>query len=61
MSLREKAVMAPLIAMTLLLGIYPAVVTDRIGPSVAELSVGGAPPEGETPGLYAFRTAGTFV
>ena len=37
MSLREKAVMAPLIAMTLLLGIYPAVVTDRIGPSVAQL------------------------
>ncbi len=37
MSLREKAVMAPLIAMTLLLGIYPSVVTDRIGPSVAQL------------------------
>ncbi|MCY1125919.1 NADH-quinone oxidoreductase subunit M [Frigidibacter sp. RF13] len=37
MSLREKAVMAPLVAMTLLLGIYPSVVTDRIGPSVAAL------------------------
>ena len=37
MSLREKAVMAPLVAMTLLLGVYPSVVTDRIGPSVAAL------------------------
>ena len=37
MSLREKAVMAPLIAMTLILGIYPSVVLDRIGPSVAAL------------------------
>ncbi len=37
MSLREKAVMAPLVAMTLLLGIYPSLVTDRIGPSVAQL------------------------
>ncbi|MEZ5888161.1 MAG: NADH-quinone oxidoreductase subunit M [Paracoccaceae bacterium] len=37
MSLREKAVMAPLVAMTLVLGIYPSVVTDRIGPSVAAL------------------------
>jgi NADH-quinone oxidoreductase subunit M len=37
MSLREKAVMAPLVAMTLLLGVYPALVTDRIGPSVAQL------------------------
>ncbi len=37
MSPREKLVMAPLVAMTLLLGIYPSVVTDRIGPSVAAL------------------------
>ena len=37
MSLREKAVMAPLVVMTLVLGIYPSVVTDRIGPSVAAL------------------------
>ncbi len=37
MSLREKAVMAPLVAMTLLLGVYPALVTDRIGPTVAQL------------------------
>jgi len=37
MSLREKVIMAPLVAMTLLLGIYPSLVTDRIGPSVAQL------------------------
>ncbi len=37
MSARERLVMAPLVAMTLLLGIYPSLVTDRIGPSVEAL------------------------
>jgi len=37
MSRREKAIFAPLIAMTLLLGVYPSLVTDLIGPSVAAL------------------------
>ena len=37
MSRRERAIFAPLIVMTLLLGIYPAVVTDIISPSVAAL------------------------
>jgi NADH-quinone oxidoreductase subunit M len=37
MTAREKLVMAPLVAMTLLLGIYPSLVTDRIGPSVEAL------------------------
>ncbi len=37
MSRRERAIFAPLIVMTLLLGVYPALVTDMIGPSVAEL------------------------
>jgi NADH-quinone oxidoreductase subunit M len=37
MSRRERAIFAPLIIMTLLLGIYPAAVTDLIGPSVAAL------------------------
>ena len=37
MTSREKLVMAPLIAMTLLLGIYPSLVTDMIGPSVGAL------------------------
>ena len=37
MTTREKAIMAPLVAMTLLLGVYPSLVTDRIGPSVAHL------------------------
>ncbi len=34
---REKAMMAPLVVMTLWLGIYPAAVTDIIGPSVGAL------------------------
>jgi NADH-quinone oxidoreductase subunit M len=37
MSRRERVIFAPLIVMTLLLGIYPAAVTDVIGPSVAQL------------------------
>ncbi|MCA3487004.1 MAG: NADH-quinone oxidoreductase subunit M [Rhodobacter sp.] len=40
MSAREKAIFAPLIAMTLLLGIYPSLVTDITGPSVASLVTG---------------------
>lgn len=37
MDRREKLIFAPLIAMTLILGIYPSLVTDIIGPSVAAL------------------------
>ncbi|MCC6304036.1 MAG: NADH-quinone oxidoreductase subunit M [Rhodobacteraceae bacterium] len=37
MDRREKTVFAPLVAMTLLLGVYPSLVTDLIGPTVAEL------------------------
>jgi NADH-quinone oxidoreductase subunit M len=37
MTRREKAIFAPLVAMTLLLGVYPALVTDIIGPSVKAL------------------------
>ena len=37
MTTREKAIFAPLIAMTLLLGVYPSLVTDIIGPSVGAL------------------------
>ena len=37
MTPREKAIFAPLIAMTLLLGVYPSLVTDITGPSVANL------------------------
>ncbi|MCA3436368.1 MAG: NADH-quinone oxidoreductase subunit M [Rhodobacter sp.] len=40
MTAREKAIFAPLIAMTLLLGIYPSLVTDITGPSVASLVSG---------------------
>ncbi|WP_434612478.1 NADH-quinone oxidoreductase subunit M [Tabrizicola sp. M-4] len=37
MTRREKAIFAPLVAMTLLLGVYPSLVTDIIGPSVSAL------------------------
>jgi NADH-quinone oxidoreductase subunit M len=37
MGRREKAIFAPLIAMTLILGVYPSLVTDIIGPSVTAL------------------------
>ena len=37
MNTREKAIFAPLVFMTLLLGIYPALVLDIISPSVAAL------------------------
>ena len=37
MTRRAKAIFAPLVVMTLLLGIYPALVTDIIGPSVTAL------------------------
>ena len=37
MNTREKAIFAPLVVMTLLLGVYPALVTDIIGPSVEAL------------------------
>ncbi len=37
MNAREKLIFAPLIAMTLILGVYPALITDIIGPSTAAL------------------------
>ncbi len=37
MTTRERAIFAPLVAMTLLLGVYPSLVTDIIGPSVGAL------------------------
>ena len=37
MSLRERAVFAPLVLMTLLLGVYPVLALDLIGPSVQRL------------------------
>ena len=37
MDRRERMIFAPLVVMTLLLGVYPAVVTDIIGPSVKAL------------------------
>ena len=37
MNLRERAVMLPLIAAIVFLGVYPKPVLDRINPSVNEL------------------------
>jgi NADH-quinone oxidoreductase subunit M len=37
MNARERWIFAPLVVMTLLLGVYPALVTDIIGPSVEAL------------------------
>ncbi|MCK8465450.1 NADH-quinone oxidoreductase subunit M [Aliiroseovarius sp. S1339] len=37
MDAREKMIFAPLVFMTLLLGVYPSLVTDMIGPSVEAL------------------------
>ena len=37
MTRRERAIFAPLIVMTILLGVYPVLVTDIIGPSVEAL------------------------
>ena len=37
MSRRERAIFAPLVVMTLLLGVYPSLVTDITGPSVKAL------------------------
>ena len=37
MTTRERVIFAPLVFMTLLLGVYPALVLDVIGPSVGAL------------------------
>jgi NADH-quinone oxidoreductase subunit M len=37
MAPREKMIFAPLVAITLILGVYPALILDIIGPSVAAL------------------------
>ena len=37
MNMRERAIFAPLVVMTLLLGVYPSLITDVIGPSTSAL------------------------
>ena len=37
--MRERAVMAPLVALIVLFGVYPRPVLDRIAPSVRELVI----------------------
>ena len=39
MTSRERLIFAPLVVMTLLLGVYPALVLDLIGPSVEALVI----------------------
>ncbi|MCC1482134.1 NADH-quinone oxidoreductase subunit M [Roseibaca sp. Y0-43] len=51
MDTREKAMMAPLVAATLILGVYPAFITDIIGPSVSALV------DGHTLALQAYDAA----
>ena len=51
MDRREKLLIAPLVAMTLILGVYPAFVTDIISPSVAALV------DGHTLALQAHEAA----
>ncbi len=40
MDRRERAIFAPLVVMTILLGVYPSLVTDIIGPSVEAMVAG---------------------
>ncbi len=58
MTTREKATMAPLVVMTVLLGVYPALVLDLIGPSVSDLVAGveTALAEHETATMMAAQT-----
>ena len=51
MDRREKLLIGPLVAMTLILGVYPALVTDIIGPSVTALV------DGHTLALQAHEAA----
>ena len=51
MDRREKLLIAPLAAMTLILGVYPVLITDIIGPSVSALV------EGHTLALQAHEAA----
>ena len=55
MTTRERFIFAPLVFMTLLLGVYPALVLDIIGPSVAVLVEDGMAP------LLTWATSGVFV
>ncbi|TRD21514.1 NADH-quinone oxidoreductase subunit M [Palleronia caenipelagi] len=49
---RERWIFAPLVVMTILLGVYPSLVTDRVGPAVSHL-LGGYEASLEAAGLDA--------
>jgi NADH-quinone oxidoreductase subunit M len=55
MTRRERLIFAPLVVMTLLLGVYPALVLDMIGPSVAALV------DNYEAALAAFENASQFA
>ncbi|MBQ1204109.1 MAG: NADH-quinone oxidoreductase subunit M, partial [Loktanella sp.] len=55
MTRRERLIFAPLVVMILLLGVYPALVLDMIGPSVAALV------ENYEAALAAFESASQFA
>ncbi len=59
MSSRERWIMAPLVFMTLLLGVYPSLVTDIIGPSVENLLINYNSALATTADLAASATAAT--
>ncbi|MFU8823075.1 NADH-quinone oxidoreductase subunit M [Yoonia sp.] len=52
---RERLIFAPLVVMTLLLGVYPALILDMIGPSVAALV------DNYDAALAAFHSASQFA
>ena len=55
MTRRERLIFAPLVVMTLLLGVYPALILDMIGPSVAALV------DNYDTALAAFHSASQFA
>jgi NADH-quinone oxidoreductase subunit M len=55
MTRRERLIFAPLVVMTLLLGVYPALVLDMIGPSVAALV------DNYDAAMAAFQSASQFA
>jgi len=59
MSSRERWIMAPLVFMTLLLGVYPSLVTDIIGPSVENLLINYNSALATTADFAASATAAT--
>ena len=58
MTPREKGIFAPLIVMTILLGVYPSLATDIIGPSVVNLLGGYETAVTEFHATHQFASSG---